>query len=78
MDETFQPEAGLGLEVEIQQENGRWAVYLITTFWAPARDLPIERVSRRIQDFPSRRQAEVAAAWYLRGAQRTHLPFSEI
>lgn len=77
MDETFQPEAGLGLEVEILPENGRWAIYLITTFWAPTQELPIQRVPRRIQDFPSRRQAEVAASWYLRGAQRTHLPVAE-
>jgi hypothetical protein len=66
-------ERSLGIRSEVREENGRWAVYLCATFWAPADEMPLETVARRIGDYPTRRAAEVAAHWMERGADR-HLP----
>lgn len=67
-------EQSLGIRAEIQLEHGRWAVYLNSVFWAPDRNPPLETVVRRIADYPTRRQAEVAAHYMERAADRTLPP----
>ena len=50
----------------IEEEQGRWVVYLEVGFWeaAGASESPIEVTRRRIKDYPTRRDAEVAASGY--------------
>jgi hypothetical protein len=64
------------VKAEIMEENGRWVVYLDLTFWREAEsgeDLnPLENVRRRIRDYPTKRDAEVAAHWMERTADRAN------
>jgi hypothetical protein len=53
----------LAVETYVEQERGRWVVEIVVVFTD-------EVVRRRIDDYPSRRHAEIAAAWIKRGAQR--------
>jgi hypothetical protein len=66
----------VGVKAEIMEENGRWVVYLDLTFWREAEsgeDLnPLENVRRRIRDYPTKRDAEVAAHWMERTADRAN------
>jgi hypothetical protein len=64
----------LGISAEIQSESGRWVVYLVTTYWEPALETPLRHNSQRIADYPTERQAVLAAQWYLRAAQRNQSP----
>jgi hypothetical protein len=70
-------EPSLGITADIRQENGRWVVYLVTTHWAPSLDTPLRQIPRRIADYPTERQASLAAQWYLRAAQRNQSPSEE-
>jgi hypothetical protein len=70
-------QSSLGIRADIRLENGRWVVYLCATFWDPVRNPRLETVVRRIRDYPSRRQAEVAAGWMERAADRNLPPLSE-
>ncbi len=52
-------------------ERGRWAVYLDVTMWDEAgRSDPLRAIRRRITDYSTRSQAEVAAKWMERAAER--------
>ncbi len=64
------PEPSLGLRAEVRQENGRWVVYLCSVFWAADLDTPLQTVVRRIKDYSTKREAEVAARWMERCADR--------
>lgn len=70
-------ESSLGVHTEITHEEGRWVVHLCSTFWAVHLDPPLETIRRRIADYPSRRQAEVAARWMERAADRQLPPLQE-
>ena len=56
----------------IEEEQGRWVVYLEVGFWeaAVAGEVPIQVTRRRIKDYPTRRDAEVAASWIQRSTDR--------
>lgn len=58
----FNDEA-LTVDTVIINEKGQWVVYMDVIFWD-------ETVRRRIQAYPTRRQAEIAASWMKRAAQR--------
>lgn len=62
--------AALGATTDIREENGRWAVYLDVGFWEQAAGGPLKVVRNRINDYSTRRDAEVAASWILRSADR--------
>jgi len=70
---------GLGQSAEkadtvVREEQGRWVVYLRVEVWSGA-DGPLERVEKRINDFSTRRAAEVAAHWISLTANKT--PFGD-
>lgn len=67
----FSDEA-LAAESYIEFERGQWIVYLDVIL--------TETVRRRIQGYPPRRQAEIAASWIKQTAQRTlpHAPTGEV
>ena len=60
------------VETFIEEENGRFIVYLQIDFYEPdeAGDQKFQTVRHRIQDYPKRRLAEVAASWIKRAAER--------
>jgi len=65
------PEEALGVESEVAEERGRWAVYLVITMWGgDAADAPLERVRQRIRDYATKDEAEVARSWMHRAAER--------
>jgi hypothetical protein len=55
----------LAVETYVSQERGRWVVEVVVVFTD-------EAVRRRINDYPSRRHAEIAAAWIKRGSRTRH------
>ncbi len=74
------PDQAILVQSEVMPEQGRWAVYLVVTFWETGRSDepdkqgdPLETVRRRIADFATRDRAEVAGRWYERGADRNLL-----
>jgi hypothetical protein len=68
----------VGVKTQIEQEKGRWVVYMDLSFWREdAPDNPLEIVRRRISDYGTRREAEVAAHWMERTADRTK-PFQNL
>lgn len=64
------PDQSLGVQSRIELEHGRYAVYLDVSFWEPTPAGPLQTLARRIGDYPTRRQAEVAARWMLAAADR--------
>jgi hypothetical protein len=70
-------DSSLGVSADIRFENGRWVVYLCSVFWAAERDPPLETIVRRINDYPTKRQAEIAASYMERAADRSLPPTSE-
>jgi hypothetical protein len=59
----------------IEQENGRWVVYLNVQSWEPNSDEhPVANDWQRINDYSSRADAQVAATWYQRSANRNFRP----
>lgn len=60
------------VRTEIVQESGRWVVYLEVDFFVPEEegDGKFQTVRHRIQDYPKKRAAEVAAGWIKRAAER--------
>lgn len=65
------PARAVAATTSIEESNGRWVVYLEAGFWAEnATENPVEVVRHRIADYPTRREAEVAARWMERGAER--------
>jgi hypothetical protein len=58
------------VETRIEEEKGRWVVYLEVTFWESEQDYPLKTVIHRVQDFSTKKQAEVAAKLYRRTVDR--------
>ena len=57
----------------IEEEAGRWVVYLEAGFWEEEQiDNPTQTTRHRIADYATRQEAEVAARWMERGADRRH------
>lgn len=50
-------------ETYVTETNGRWIVEIVVVF-------PDEVVRKTINDYPTKRQAEIAASWIKRTAQR--------
>jgi hypothetical protein len=53
----------IAVETYVEAHRGRWTVDIVVVF-------ADEVVRRRVNDYPTRRHAEIAAAWIKRGAQR--------
>ena len=60
----------VGCNTLIEQENGRWVVYLEVGFWNAGGETPISVNRSRINDYPTLRDAEVAASWIQRSSNR--------
>ncbi|MEM8961741.1 MAG: hypothetical protein AAGD38_09695 [Acidobacteriota bacterium] len=70
MSEAF-PDCGLDAQTYVIEENGRWVVYLDVALASDRSDEPFRVVRRRIRDFATMDEAEVAARFIGRGASRT-------
>jgi hypothetical protein len=55
---------------EVIEEGGRWAVYLSVSYWEFVDEPRLHTVRHRIEDYPTRRLAEIAAQWIARYANR--------
>lgn len=62
-DGTHPPEAAIAVDTFVSEERGRWFVDIVVVFADGA-------VRRRVNDYPSRRRAEIAADWIKRTADR--------
>lgn len=62
---TEQPpgDPAIAVETYVEERNGRWVVEIAVIF-------PDEAVRKTINDYPTKRHAEVAASWMKRAAQR--------
>lgn len=62
----------VGSHTVIEEQQGRWVVYLEVGFWesAGASESPIQTTRQRIKDYSTRREAEVAALWIERSTDR--------
>lgn len=67
--DPFSADRGPALAVEtyVREESGRWVVEIVVVFTD-------EAVHRRVNDYPTRRQAEIAASWMKRAADRDTQP----
>ncbi len=65
----LEPARAVGSSTFIQEEQGRWVVYLEVGFWE-AGDTPMKVTRSRINDYPTRHDAEVAASWIQRSSDR--------
>ena len=54
----------------VEEEKGQWVVYLEVTFWEDEGEFPLSKVRHRISTYRTRRQAEIAAEYIRRGADR--------
>ena len=57
------PDEALAVDTYVREEQGQWVVYMDVFFWG-------ETVHHRIQAYPRRRLAEIAADWIKRAASR--------
>jgi len=64
------PRQAVGANTSIEEQNGRWVVFLEIGFWETAEDAPLKVTRRRINDYATRRDAEIAAAWIQRSVDR--------
>lgn len=55
----------------VEQENGRWVVYLNVPSWEPDQADPVANNWKRINDYASEAEANMAATWFARSANRT-------
>lgn len=55
---------------EVVEERGQWAVYLNVTYWEYYDEPTLHTVRHRIDSYPTRRHAEIAAHWIARNANR--------
>jgi len=66
----------VGVKAQVECENGRWVVYLDVSFWKeeaePESFNPLEQVRKRISDYSTKQEAEVAAHWIERTADRNN------
>ena len=53
----------IAVDTVVTEERGRWVVEIVVVF-------PDGAVRRRINDYPTRRRAEIAADWIVRTADR--------
>lgn len=53
----------IAVETYVTEQRGRWVVEIVVVF-------SDEVVRRTINDYPSRRQADIAASWIKRASQR--------
>lgn len=63
----------LGVVAHIENERGHWAVSLDVTFWNDGPDSeskPLRTVRKRINTYPSRARADLAASLMVRAAAR--------
>ncbi len=58
------------VKMTIEQEKGRWVVYIEVTFWELDNENPLQHYRHRIQDYATKRKAEIAASWMKRAAER--------
>lgn len=56
-------DAAVAVETYVKEESGRWVVEIVVIF-------PDEAVHRTVNNYRTRREAEVAASWIKRAAQR--------
>ncbi len=64
----------VGVKAHVIAEQGRWVLYLDVSFWREGGfsedENPLETVRQRIRDYSTQREAEVAAHWIERTADR--------
>ncbi len=53
----------VAVETFVREQSGRWLVEIVVVF-------PDDVVRRIVNDYPTRRQAEIAASWIKRAAER--------
>ncbi len=71
-DENFVP---LEAITRVENENGRWVVYLNVQTWEPDNEgHPVTNNWKRINDFSTESEAFVAASWYQRSANKQIRP----
>ncbi len=58
----------------VENENGRWVVYLNVPTWDQGDENPITNHWKRINDYSTASDAAVAASWYERSANKTMRP----
>jgi len=70
--ETFTP---LDAMTRVVRENGRWLVLLNVPSWEPTDvEHPVANHWKRINDYATEQEAQVAASWIERSANRTIRP----
>jgi hypothetical protein len=63
-------ESEIKVTASVVEEQGQWAVYLEVTYYKPG-GVEVALIHRKyIQTFRTRKQAEIAAEWYKRTANR--------
>ena len=67
----------VGIKANVEKEQGRWVVYLDVAFWREAaaadKDFnPLENERKRIRDYSTKTEAEVAAHWIERTADKAN------
>lgn len=69
------PKNGVGVAGVVEQEAGRWVVYLEIASWDKnASDNPLQIRRHRIADYPTYERASIAAQWMQRTADRSPAP----
>lgn len=56
-------DAAIAVDTTVVERSGRWAVEIVVIF-------PDEAIRRTVNDYPTRRHAEIAAGWIKRAAER--------
>ena len=64
------PSNATWVETTVEEEKGQWVVYLEVGFWEPGAATPLHSIRHRIQTYPTRRKAEIAAQLIKRSAGR--------
>ena len=58
----------------VENENGRWVVYLNVPSWDQDDENPITNDWKKINDYSTEKEANVAASWFERSANKTIRP----
>lgn len=66
----FPTENAVWVETTVEEEKGQWVVYLEVGFWEPNELDNVQTVRHRIQAYPKKRLAEIAAHWIERAANK--------